>query len=276
MKIFEAPINELKPLLGAAMRPSDELLVRSIEDNGVLQPLVVCNNIVCDGHRRLAALKSLGKSTASCIEVAGSPALLFLQLNSHRELTAFELAAAYASVGSQDSSAFFSCARTPESPQLQLALRIIAGKIMGHGDLPEQQLPLNVWRELGHLNEDIGRFALPLLHLPGTVSEKRSIATLLRQAQRKGCLPEVLPGTNATEVLGNLQQIAQPRRSSVLEKFTRALEQNPLPAGVSVKIDQTFSQPGMQLTINLTRRNCERLLQTKTAAEAIFAAVEEL
>ena len=276
MKTFEIPINELRPLTGATMPPADELLQRSVAETGVLQPLVVCNNILCDGHRRLVALRSLGISTAPCIEVSGSPALLFVQLNSHRELTAFELAAAFATVETEKISAFFSCARAAESPQLQVALRFIAEHILGRHELDAAQLPLNIWRELGHLGGDIGRFAAALLQLPGTVSEKRNIAAFLRQTQRKGALPDKLPGATAAEVLANLQQLAQPRRSGALEKFAGALEQNPMPAGISLKIDQTFSQPGVQLTANLTRRSCERLMQAKTAVEAIFAAVEEL
>ncbi|HAE40349.1 MAG TPA: hypothetical protein DCG57_17200, partial [Candidatus Riflebacteria bacterium] len=105
------------------------------------------------------------------------------------------------------------------------------------------------------------------------------------QAQRKGVLPENLygkdaagdlSGNDAAEVLENLQRLAQPRRTDALDKFARALEQNPLPPGVSIKIDQTFSKPGILLTCNLTRRHCGRLTEAQAAVDAIFAAVEEL
>ncbi|PKL43402.1 MAG: hypothetical protein CVV41_10105 [Candidatus Riflebacteria bacterium HGW-Riflebacteria-1] len=285
MKIFEVPVKDLKPLLGSATPAPDDNLVRSIKEYGVLQPLVISQNMLCDGHRRLTALKQLGFASAPCIEAAGSPALLFTQLNSHRELSAFELAAAFAGVEAGAEASFFSSAGTADSPQLQLALRYIADNILASSKQPAQQLPLNIWRELGHLGEDIARFALPLLQMPGTVSEKRNIAMFLRQAQRKGVLPENLhgkdaagnlPGNDAAEVLENLQRLAQPRRTDVLDKFARALEQNPLPPGISLKIDQTFSKPGIQLTCNLTRRHSGRLTEAQAAVDAIFAAVEEL
>lgn len=256
--------------------PADDRLLRSISEHGVLQPLVICHGRLCDGNRRFAALKQLGIETAPCVETVGSPALLFTELNSHRELTAFELAAAFAATTPEESSAFFSLAGMAESPQLQQALSYIAKDILSADNLPEQQMPLNIWRELGHLGEDIGRFGRNLLQIPGTVGEKRNIAMFLRQAKRKDQLPESLPGTTAAEILANLQPVAQPRRTQALDKFTAALEQNPLPAGVSVKIDQTFSLPGMQLAINLTRLHCNRLSETQTAVEAIFTAVEEL
>lgn len=276
MKIFEVSVKDLKPLLGAATPAPDENLVRSIKEYGVLQPLIISQNMLCDGHRRLAALKRLGIDSAPCLEAGGSPALLFAQLNSHRELSAFELAAAFAAIAPDEGTAFFSSVGAADSPQLQAALRYIADSILRSETPPELQLPLNIWRELGHLGEDIGRFALPILQMPGTVSEKRNIAMFLRQAQRKGVLPQNLPGNDAAEVLENLQRLAQPRRTDALDKFARALEQNPLPPGVSIKIDQTFSKPGMQLTCNLTRRHSGRLTEAQAAIDAIFAAVEEL
>lgn len=276
MKTFEVSLDQLRPMTAMSRFSADDRLLRSISEHGVLQPLVVCHGRLCDGNRRLAALKQLGIEKAPCVEAEGSPALLFAQLNSHRELTAFELAAAYAATSTEESSVFFSVVGMPESPQLQHALSYIAQDILGSDNLPEQQMPLNIWRELGHLGDDIGRFARDLLRIPGTVAEKRNIAMFLRQAKRKEKLPASLPGTTAGEVLANLQPVAQPRRTEALARFTAALQQNPLPAGVSIKIDQTFSLPGMLLTINLTRRHCNRLSETQSAVEAIFTAVEEL
>ena len=49
-----------------------------------------------------------------------------------------------------------------------------------------------------------------------------------------------------------------------------------LPPTAQLRIDPTFSQPGVQLTINLTRNHLDRLDQAKAAVNEIFAAVPEL
>jgi len=276
MKIIEIQIKDLKPLLEAGMVATNEKLLDSVRENGVMQPLIISGGVICDGHRRLDALRQLDRSVAPCVEAAGTPALLFAQLNSHRELSALELTAAYASCEPSEHTEMLKLAGCTDSPQLRLALKYLAENMLSRGYIPEQQLPLNIWRELGHLGDEMKRFAGDLLTMPGTVSEKRNIAMFLRQAQRKGILPERLPGNNATETLERLQRLAQPRRTEALAKFGRALEQNPLPPGVSIKIDETFSKPGMQLTCNLTRRHSGRLTEAQSAVNAIFTAVEEL
>ncbi|PKL48957.1 MAG: hypothetical protein CVV42_08150 [Candidatus Riflebacteria bacterium HGW-Riflebacteria-2] len=276
MKIIEVQINELMPLIDSFTAPVEEKLLCSIRENGVLQPLVIAQNTVCDGHRRLLALKELGHSSVPCIEATGLPALLFVQLNSHRELSACELTAAFASCAPSDHAEMLKLAGCTDSPQLRLALRFIGCNLLCHPECGKHNLPLNIWRELAHLGDDMKLFAFDLLTMPGTVSEKRNIAMFLRQAQRKRVLPEKLPGNNAAEALENLQRLAQPRRTDALDKFARALEQNPLPPGITIKIDQTFSKPGMQLTCNLTRRHSGRLTEAQAAVDAIFAAVEEL
>lgn len=261
---------------GAPTPVPDDGLVRSINENGVLQPLVLCQNILCDGHRRLVALKQSRLSNAPCVEVEGIPAFLFAQLNSHRELNAAELAAAYANCQPEEQTEFLKLARCTDSPQLRQALSFISTEILDQNELVTLQLPINIWRELGHLGEEMKRFARDLLIMPGTVSEKRNIAMFLRQTQRKGILPDHLPADNAAETLARLQQLAQPRRTSALAKFADALKQNPLPPGFNIRIDETFSKQGMQLTCNLTRRHKERLSEAQMAVDAIFAAVDEL
>jgi hypothetical protein len=276
MKIIEMQIKDLKPLVDGSTESANEKLLHSVSENGVMQPLIINGKVLCDGHRRLDALRQLGRSVAPCIEAAGSPALLFAQLNSHRELSAMELTAAYASCEPSEHTEMLKLADCTDSPQLRLALHFIGCNLLCDPDLCKHSLPMNIWRELAHLGDDMKLFAGDLLTMPGTVSEKRNIAMFLRQAQRKGVLPEKLPGSNAAEALEQLQKLAQPRRTEALAKFARALEQNPLPPGFSLKIDETFSKQGMLLTCNLTRRHSGRLTEAQTAVDAIFTAVEEL
>lgn len=276
MKIKEISIDKLIGLLpDHLVKPSDALLV-SVRNHGVLVPPVVCNGIVCDGHRRLAACRALSISETACLETSGSAGLLFAEMNSHRELNAYEAAAVFIRLSTAEQKAFLVQTGISESPQMQKALEFIASQVLAVPEFLEHSMPFSVWRELGHLGNAIADLAIPLLILPGTVAEKRNIAGLLRQAQRRNELPETLPGKTAAEVLENLQKIAQPRRSDALTRYESALKDANFPPGSQVRIDPTFSQPGLHLSINLTRNHLDRFDQAKKAVEMLFQSVPEL
>ncbi|MDD3146772.1 MAG: ParB/Srx family N-terminal domain-containing protein [Candidatus Riflebacteria bacterium] len=276
MKLKEFFFEQISLLLPETLTELPDAVRQSIARHGVLVPPVVCNGILCDGHRRLIACKEVGKTSILCLETAGVAGLLFAELNSHRELSACEAAAVFKKLTPADQSAFLSQAGLSESPQMRLALDFIAEKILTSPELLSHSMPVNVWRELAHLGDAINRFARPLLTLSGTAAEKRNIAALLRQAQRRNELPEVLPGNTAAEVIAGMQKIAQPRRSTALEKFQLELARADLPAGAALKIDPTFSQPGIHISLQITRNHIERIDQTRKAVESIFAAVPEL
>ena len=276
MQIKEFPINELQFLLPESLAKPSNGLIASISTNGLLVPPVVVDGVVCDGHRRIAACRLAGQKTVTCLSSKGSPGVLFAELNSQRELSAFEASAIFARLDVDDQVAFLKHTGLSESPHMKIALAFIAAEILPHPELLDLSLSMTVWRELGHLGNYMGRFALPLLQLPGTAAEKRNIAGLLRQAQRRDELPEKLPGNNAGEVLASMQKIAQPRRTEALAHFDAAVAGASLPPTAQLRIDPTFSQPGVQLTINLTRNHLDRLDQAKAAVNEIFAAVPEL
>ena len=276
MQIKEFPINELQFLLPESLAKPSNGLIASISTNGLLVPPVVVDGVVCDGHRRIAACRLAGKPTITCLTCKGSPGVMFAELNSQRELSAFEAAAVFTRLAADDQAAFLKHTGLSESPHMKIALAFIAAEILPHPELLDLSLSMTVWRELGHLCNDMGRFAVPLLQLPGTAAEKRNIAGLLRQAQRRNELPEKLPGNNAGEVLASMQKIAQPRRTEALAHFDAAVAGASLPPTAQLRIDPTFSQPGVQLTINLTRNHLDRLDQAKAAVNEIFAAVPEL
>lgn len=268
--------KNLKTLLPQSLTLVSETFKDNIKQNGIVVPLIICCGIVCDGHQRLKAALELGIDEISCIEAAGSPGLLFASLNSHRELSAYEAAAIFASLNNEEKNSFMNICGLSESPQMRFALNYIAEEIIPEQSLTGYALPINVWRELGHLDQEIARFARSLLLLPGTTGEKRNIAAFLRQIHRRNELPEKLPGVTASEVIASLQGTAQPRRTATLEKFNKALANAILPTGVIIKIDPTLSQPGMQVILNITRRTTQRLLQVKDAVDTIFSEVEEL
>jgi len=276
MQIKEFPINELQFLLPESLAKPSNGLIASISTNGLLVPPVVVDGVVCDGHRRIAACRLAGQKTVTCLSSKGSPGVLFAELNSQRELSAFEASAIFARLDVDDQVAFLKHTGLSESPHMKIALAFIAAEILPHPELLDLSLSMTVWRELGHLGNDMSRFAVPLLQLPGTAAEKRNIAGLLRQAQRRNELPEKLPGTSAAEVLTSMQKIAQPRRTEALAHFEAAVANASLPPTAQLRIDPTFSQPGVQLTINLTRNHLDRLDQAKAAVNEIFTAVPEL
>lgn len=276
MQIKEFPINELQFLLPESLAKPSTGLITSISTNGLLVPPVVVDGVVCDGHRRIAAWRLAGQKTVTCLSSKGSPGVLFAELNSQRELSAFEAAAIFARLDADDQAAFLKHTGLSESPHMKIALAFIAAEILPHPELLDLSLSMTVWRELGHLGNDMGRFAVPLLQLPGTAAEKRNIAGLLRQAQRRNELPEKLPGNSAAEVLTSMQKIAQPRRTEALTHFETAVANASLPPTAQLRIDPTFSQPGVQLTVTLTRNHLDRLDQVKAAVNEIFTAVPEL
>lgn len=276
MQLTEYSIEELRLLLPESLVRAPQMLIDSVAANGLLVPPVVVDGVVCDGHRRIAACRLAGKPTITCLTCKGSPGVMFAELNSQRELSAFEAAAVFTRLAADDQAAFLKHTGLSESPHMKIALAFIAAEILPHPELLDLSLSMTVWRELGHLGNYMGRFALPLLQLPGTAAEKRNIAGLLRQAQRRNELPEKLPGNNAGEVLASMQKIAQPRRIEALAHFDAAVAGASLPPTAQLRIDPTFSQPGVQLTINLTRNHLDRLDQAKAAVNEIFAAVPEL
>jgi len=276
MKLHEYSLNQLKTLLPDTLVQVPAPLAESIARHGVVVPPVVCNGIVCDGHRRLLASRQNGTQKILCLETSGNAGLLFAELNSQRELSACEAAAVFASLHAPEQSAFLKQVGLSESPQMRFVLGYIAKKILPVAELASFSLPVNIWRELAHLGEAISLFAAPLLTLPGTAAEKRNIAAMLRQAHRKNQLPESLLGATAAEVLANLQKISQPRRTGALEKFEAAVSHANLPPGATVRIDPTFSMPGLQLNMQITRNNQERVEQAQKAIAAIFAEVAEL
>lgn len=276
MQLKPFTISQLNFLLPATLINVPESLQHSISAHGILVPPVICGNTVCDGHRRISAGQQAGLKSVMGLEIDGSPGLMFAELNSHRELSACEAAIAFKNLDEKEQTQLLKQTGISESPQMIAVLRFIGENIADDPDLAGISLPVNIWRELGHLGAETGRYARSLLLLQATVAEKRNIAALLRQAQRRNELPEGLPGNNAAEIIAALQKSAQPRRSSAIEKYESAVRAAGLPAGVSLRIDPTFAQPGIQATIQLTRNHTARLEEARKAIDSVFAAVPEL
>ena len=96
--IIEVDIEKLKPHpINETIYEDNELqledLIKSIEINGLLEPIVIDNkNIVYSGHRRLQAVKKLGWGSVSCrLSSIHNPTLTIIESNRQRKKTSSEL-----------------------------------------------------------------------------------------------------------------------------------------------------------------------------------------
>ena len=96
--IIEVDIKKLKPHpINETIYEDNELqledLIKSIEINGLLEPIVIDNkNIVYSGHRRLQAVKKLGSVSVSCrLSSIHNPTLTIIESNRQRKKTSSEL-----------------------------------------------------------------------------------------------------------------------------------------------------------------------------------------
>ena len=250
-----------------------EELEVSIKNLGIISPIVVANGIVCDGHRRVAACLKLGINDIPVIEIKGDPVELLFELND-REFDINTVAVLTKNLSDKQIAKACKKAGFSDSPQMVFAVKYQL--LENDADAFNYQMPANIWRELGHLGDSISKYASDLLKMSGTVGEKRNIAAFLRQAQRRGELPESIKAENAAEILPLLQKTAQPRRTEAYEKYEKAVAAIEFPNGVSLKIDPTFAQPGVVVTVPVMANDLEKLDRTKQSLVELFKAVPEL
>ena len=63
---------------------------------------------------------------------------------------------------------------------------------------------------------------------------------------------------------------------NTMPAFEKAIENINLPNNPSLKIDPTFSQPGVTVTLSLIRSELEKIEETKKAIQKLFNEVPEL
>ena len=268
-------INDFRLLIPLEFIKVKEDLIESIKTRGIISPVVVADGMVCDGHKRVAACIRLGIKRLPVVYANGNPAELLFELND-REFCINEIALLCKNISDKQIADICKKAGLSTSPQMVFAVKYLSGLLEKAPELYSYELPANIWRELGHLGENIDKYAKDLLEMQGTVSEKRNIASFLRQAQRRGELPDSIKAEKTVEILPLLQKTAQPRRTQAYEKFEKAVETIEFPTSMNVKIDSTFAQPGVTINMSITRSELSRLDDAKTALEKLFKEVPEL
>lgn len=270
-----AVVEDIAKLIPDRFISYNDRLEESIKTFGVLSPVIISDNHLCDGHKRLMVCQKLGIKEIAAIEVMGDPLELFFELNERdfdintvallsMKLTEDKIADICRKVGFSD------------SPQMIFAIKYLSKQLDLDLELINYEMPANVWRELGHIGENIDKYAIDLLKMQGTVGEKRNIAAFIRQAYRRGELPENIRAEKASDIIPLLQKTAQPRRTRTYEKYEKAVAEIDLPKGVSLKIDSTFAVPGVSVTIPLMGSELEKLEDVKTSLSKLFKAVPEL
>lgn len=267
--------NEFKFLIPNSFICLKEELIESIKTRGLISPVVVSEGFVCDGHKRILACEKLGIKRIPIVFAEGNPAELLFELND-REFRINEIALLCKNLSDKQIANICKKAGFSNSPQMVFAVKYLSGLLEKAPELYSYELPSNIWRELGHLGEDIDKYAKDLLEMQGTVSEKRNISSFLRQAQRKGELPDSIKAEKACEIIPLLQKTAQPRRTQAFDKFEKAVESIEFPTSMSVKIDPTFAQPGVTINMYLKRSELDKLELAKAALEKLFEEVSEL
>jgi hypothetical protein len=268
------PGNLLLPGVADCAAP---MLRQSIAVHGILAPVVLCQGLVIDGHQRLLCAKETGIEMVPTIQVEGEPEALYIELNRHRAFSNTEIVGLIrrAKKCPEKKLDITSLLNLSSSPQLIRVLEFLAGS----NSLTNSQintLPINVWRELGHLQTELLPVALWLTNLSATAAEKRLIAGLLRQADRRKALPEKFEFETGPAAIAWLNEIVQPRRSQALAKIAPLLEKGRIPSGISIKFDQTFEKPGLEVMINASRKHLDRFDKAKELVQEIFTQVEEL
>ena len=270
-------INSLKLLIKEEFITYKDELFESIKAHGVISPIVVSQNTVCDGHKRIAICKKLGIEDVPVVYTDGKPVELLFELND-REFDINHVATLLLGHNLTDKEISNICKKAgfSNSPQMVFAIKYLTTLLEKSPELYQYQLPANIWRELGHLGKDIDRYASDLLVMQGTVSEKRSIATFLRQAQRRNELPDSIKAEKTVEILPKIQKIAQPRKTEAYEKYEKAVAKIEFPNSLNIRIDPTFEQSGVALSLNVNRFELEKLDKTKEALQKLFDEVKEL
>lgn len=266
-----------KLLLPGVADCASPMLRQSISAHGILAPVVICHDLVVDGHHRLLCAKEAGIEEVPVVEIEGEPEVLYIELNRHRNFTNIEVVGLMRrSKNNPDKKLDMTgMLGLSSSPQLLRILNFLAESTW-LSDAEINSLPMNVWRELGHLQTDLDQVARWLTNLAATAAEKRLVAGLLRQADRRKALPTKFLAETGPAAIAWLSEIVQPRRSGAMAKMAPFLEKGRVPTGVTIKFDQTFEKPGLEVQINASRKHLDRFEKAKDLVQEIFAQVEEL
>lgn len=253
----------------------DFLLIESVKEQGVLVPITICEGIVIDGHKRLKAAKQADLKSLAVNNVDGDSLINFAALNQHRNLQPLEAALVFCKI--QDSARktrFLNAANLSVSPQMSDILLFISQNIDAFHIENINQIPFNLWRELGHF-ENKSHISW-LVNLPGTFANKRKIASLIKKAQRLKKSFSTSGLDDVDKAVKFFTALIQPRLTQTKAKFDNAIKNIDFPSGVRVKADTAFEKPGLEFNINVTRKSLERFFKAREIAQKLFDQMEEL
>ncbi|MGM0598966.1 MAG: hypothetical protein ACQETH_04010 [Candidatus Rifleibacteriota bacterium] len=270
-------LNELLP---GTLVPLDKVfpdfnLIESVKEYGVLVPITLCDGIVIDGHKRLKAARQANLHSLTVNEIKSEKIISFAVLNQHRKLEPLETAIVFSKLQNiARKTKFLSAANLSISPQMSEILEFIAQNLDSFHIENINQIPFNLWRELGHFeNKTLISW---IVNLPGTFANKRNLASLIKKAQRLGKTFSIDKLKDANEATEYFTSLIQPRLTDTKKKFAGAIKNINFPSGVKVKADKAFERPGLEFNIHVTRNSLDRFFRAKEIAQQLFDQVEEL
>jgi len=272
----ETETNSLSSLLPEMVLPTPDDLVESIRRHGLISPLIVCDEKVCDGIKRLTALKILKAQKASILKRDKNPYVLRWQANAARPWNSVETAVVWRGLPQEQRDVFCRSLNLSPSPHLSKAFAFIIKREDLWHKFISSGFPLTLLRESTHLGEKMESFVIQLLEMTATMGQKRMIAGLLKQCSLKRSLPDRISISNPDEMIAHLEALAQPRRQKAQMKLKEALASIEMPSNTFIEIDASFEQPGVLLKTRIKRNEIGKLQKAALVLESLFDKMEEL
>ncbi len=275
-ELRQISIKELTNFFPDSLVEQDSNLETSLNKVSLVSPLTVCQNLVIDGEKRLNYLRANNSAEVNCLCIEGNPAEILIELKEVKSFPMEKIAWLYLKLDASGKDRLLDKAGISQSPQMAYIINHIGNLITNKELSKPSGIPINVWRELGHLGEKVDLYLKDLISMEGTVSEKRIIANLLKSCKLRDNLPEKLPEGDAKKSIAFLESMANPRKTETNKNLEAVLSSLNLPKGVNLKLDPTLEKPGVEVSLRLKRNKLSVLTDLQSELEKLFAKVPEL
>ncbi|MBF0410724.1 MAG: ParB N-terminal domain-containing protein [Candidatus Riflebacteria bacterium] len=277
MTIENISISELTPLFPLEAFVCDEKLIESVRQFGLINPIIISSeNKIIDGHKRLAALSTLGQKECCTKTFSGDPYIIHWHTNQFRTWSLPEAALTFLELNPGLQKTFCETTGFSQSPQNSQMMKFIAENRNIWQKLHENPGLASVLKDIANLSDSREYFAEKLISMNGTIAEKRLIAALLKQSDRRGVLPIALDENITAEALINLKRLVQPRREEVFSKIEKYFSETKVPAQTSIEVDPTLERTGFSVKTHIKRHELKRIDEIRNFLDKAFETIEEL
>lgn len=276
MGVLSASSKNLKTLIPAGVFVIPENLAESIEKYGILNPLLISENLVIDGQKRLEVALKQNLKEVPVVQVSGLPFILRWQVNMQRPWSPVEIAFTAANIPETILPEFCASMQLPLSPHLSRSFKFITLNPEFWNDLIENRITLQILRDLAHLDEKMNIFSPSLASLKATMAEKRILAGLLRQCAKRGKVPDRFESEEFEIIRDQLESICQPRRTEAMHKYSQTISELEFPAGTKIDIDPSFEHPGVVVHVGIKKNQLYKLAEIGKSLDRLFSKMSNL